>query len=110
MRIITKSTSDASGSAKSTGAVVLDTFKESFLVTIRGNITGTATVVIQYTLDDPFASSCADAGADWVTADDFVSAAATADFVTVINAPVKAIRGYQSAGNGSCVYTIVQSG
>jgi hypothetical protein len=110
MRAITKSTTDASGGAKSTGVVALDTYKEYFSVTVRGNITGTATVEIQYTMDDPFASTFTDAGADWVKHDDFAAAGATEDFIAVFDQPVRAIRGYQTAGNGSCAYIIVQAG
>jgi hypothetical protein len=105
---ISVSTSDASGGTVTSSIVAMDTFMSQFQATIACVVTGTATYTVQYTLDKIQADGYSAASGNWFSLTDLASKSATLSASMAF--PVTGIRLSQSAGNGSVVMTVLQTG
>lgn len=108
MQPIIRTTSDASGGAVTSNMVALDYWVSPFNVAISVRVTGTVTYTAQYTFDDIYSPTYTIAGGNWVDHPSLTAKTTTLD--SNIAYPVTAVRLVQSAGNGSCVLTVIQAG
>jgi len=110
MRPITQTLSDASGGAKATPVIPLDIYPTPFNVSLQANVTGAATFTVEFTNDDVFAVGYdPNAGTSlWTPITGMTAASADAN-ATLIS-PVTAVRMRLTAGAGSVVLRITQSG
>ena len=99
---VKRTTSGVSASAP----IPLNIHAKYFQVTASGIITGSATVTLQFTMDDPFASNLG--SATWIDHPD--ATGQTGNFAVYFVSPVTAVRLNQTAGAGSCLLTVIQSG
>lgn len=103
MRPSTLTTTDASGGATTSGVFVVDTFLNEINIGIGMKVTGTVSVTLQYTYDDPQGAS-----PTWI--DDATFATKTAAFDMAWTKPVRALRMRQVSGSGSTTTTVIQAG
>jgi len=99
---VKRTTSGVSASAP----IPLNIHAKYFSVTAGGYFTGSATVTLQFTLDDPYASDLS--SAVWINHPDATDQ--TANFAVQFVAPVTAVRLNQTSGSGSCLLTVIQAG
>lgn len=99
---VKRTTSGVSASAP----IPLNIHAKYFQVTAAGYFTGSATVTLQFTMDDPFVSDLS--SATWIDHPD--ATAQTSKFAVFFVSPVTAVRLNQTAGAGSCLLTVIQSG
>jgi len=102
MRIKTLTTTDASGGATFSSILPVNWRQTDPNIGIQVDITGTATVTVQYTMSKVLE------GETPVWFNHAILAALVADTAGSITTPVTAIRITQTAGAGSSVTTIVQ--
>lgn len=105
---ITRSTSDASGGAVTSGIVALDTFSTQFQVSIGCAVTGTVNYTVQYTLDNVLAPGYLPSSGTWFNLTDLASKTATLS--AIVDFPVTAVKLVQNSGAGSVVMTVLQTG
>lgn len=101
---ITVTTSGVSAS----NVVPLDYKQKYFSVSTQVIVTGTVTYTLQYTLDDIFSSTYSAGSGHWF--DHPQMSAQTTSGCVAIDYPIRAVRINQTAGSGSTVATILQSG
>jgi len=105
---ITVSTSDASGGAKTSNMVALDTFSTQFQVSIGCAVTGTVNYTVYYTLDNVLVDGYTPSSGTWYAITALSSKTATLS--TLIDFPVTAVKMTQASGAGSVVMTVLQTG
>lgn len=108
MQPIIRNTSDASGGAINSKPVVLDYWVSPFNIALSVRVTGTVTYTVQYTFDVIDPNTWVSASANWV--DHPSLAGKTASLDSNLAYPATAVRLVQSAGSGSCVFTVIEAG
>lgn len=103
MRPVTLTTTDASGGATTSGVFVVDTFSDPINIGFAVDVTGTVSVTVQHTFDDPSSGS-----ALWLN--HATVSGATADVDGNYAFPVRGIRVRQATGSGSTRTVIIQAG
>ena len=109
MQPITVSTSDASGGTKYSRPVRMDTWANAQSA-VQLVVTGTATVTVETSMDDPNSPTnpIAQASMTWNNASDANLVGATGSVSGSLTVTPVFVRLKQTAGNGSCTLTIAQ--
>lgn len=111
MQPITVSTTDASGGTTYSRKVRMDSWANPVSI-IQLNVTGTATVTVEGSMDDPNSTTnpVAEANMTWINASAASLVGANANVQGILSATPTFLRLKQTAGNGSVTMTVAQFG